>query len=55
MGMHDWAAVCSVELIQHDGYKDTLRVHCYWNVMDGDIICHQSMVMFINQEKVKDV
>ena len=30
MGMHDWAAVCSVELIQHDGYKDTLRVHCYW-------------------------
>lgn len=30
MGMHDWAAICSVECIQYDGYKDTLRVHCYW-------------------------
>ena len=30
MGMHDWAAICSVECIQYDGYKDTLRVRCYW-------------------------
>lgn len=30
MGMHDWAAICSVKCIQYDGYKDTLRVYCYW-------------------------
>ena len=30
MGRYDWSAICSVECIQYDGYKDTLRVRCYW-------------------------
>ena len=30
MGKYDWTPICSVECIQYDGYKDILRVHCYW-------------------------
>ena len=30
MGKNDWSAICSVKRIKHDGYKDTLRVSCYW-------------------------
>lgn len=30
MGIYDWAAVCSIECIQSDGFKDVIRVHCYW-------------------------
>lgn len=30
MGKYDWHPICSVECVQYDGYKDILRVHCYW-------------------------
>lgn len=30
MGKYDWRPICSVECVQYDGYKDILRVHCYW-------------------------
>lgn len=30
MGKYDWYPICSVECVQYDGYKDILRVYCYW-------------------------
>ena len=30
MGKYDWTPICSVKCIQYDGYKDILRVYCYW-------------------------
>lgn len=30
MGKYDWRPICSVKCVQYDGYKDILRVYCYW-------------------------
>lgn len=30
MGKYDWHPICSVKCVQYDGYKDILRVYCYW-------------------------